>query len=224
MPSKQPEYTWDAEAQRYRDKRGHLVPKAWVLAWILRAVGRSKKAFEKVAQEYLDGKITELQFQAIMQQGIASGHRAMAAIAAGGAALLIGNLAEQARNIIATQRAYMVRFAAQIATHQLSDAQVLARAAMYADALYGTFANIQTAREATLGGQRYARRIIDPAADHCDECPDLADLGWVPIEEMVPIGDTTCLTNCRCEIEYSDGTDIEQPPAPEGTQVYISVE
>jgi hypothetical protein len=94
---------------------------------------------------------------------------------------------------------------------------------MYADALYSTFANVQTAREASLGGQRYARRIIDPAAEHCDECPELADRGWVPIEEMVPIGDTTCLTNCRCEIEYSDGADAEQTP-PEGTQIYISVE
>jgi len=223
MPSKQPKYTWDAEAQRYRDKRGHLVPKASVMAWILRAVGRSKKAFETAAQEYLDGKITELQFQAIMQQGIASGHRAMAAIAAGGAALLVGHLADQARTIITRQQARMVRFAAQIAAHQLSDAQVLARAGMYAGALYGTFANVQTTREASLGGQRFARRIIDPAAEHCDECPELADLGWVPIEEMVPIGDTTCLTNCRCEIEYSDEAG-ETPQQPEGTQIYISVE
>jgi len=196
-----------------------------ILALILRAVRRSKKAFEKAAEEYLDGRISALQFQAIMQHGIISGHKAMAAIAAGGIGLLVGALLEKTRNIIATQRAYMLRFAAQIATGQLSPAQVAVRSSMYADALYSTFANIQTAREAisaqASGIGRCARRIIDPAAEHCDECPALAEKGWMPIEEMVPIGDTTCLTNCRCTIEYGDCPPAEAAASTPGFHIQI---
>lgn len=238
MPQKPlPDYTWDPVKRRYRDKQGHLVRNAVILALILRAVRRSKQTFEQAAQELLDQKITERQFQAIMQQGISAGHLAMAAIAAGGAARLVGALLQKTREIIATQRAYMLRLGAQLATHQLSDAQLMARTGMYADALYSTFANIQTAREALAtasgGPQRYARRIIDPGAEHCEECPALAARGWIPVEQMVPIGDTTCLMNCRCTIEYSDGAPAEPvpPPAPpkpppsgEGTQIYISIE
>jgi hypothetical protein len=275
MPQKPlPDYTWDPVKRRYRDKQGHLVRNAVILALILRAVRRSKKTFEQAAQELLDQKITERQFQAIMQQGISAGHLAMAAIAAGGAARLVGALLQQTRHIIATQTAYMLRLGSQIALGQVSEAQLMARTGMYADALYSTFANIQLARETLLaqqagatseavraaariaaqagaplpapgivGPQRFARRIIDPGAEHCEECPALAARGWIPVEQMVPIGDTTCLMNCRCTIEYSDGATSQPTPTPapvppaeprggakpqgpsgEGTQIYISLE
>jgi hypothetical protein len=218
MPQKPlPNYTWDPEARRYRDKNGHLVRKAVILALILRAVGRSKKAFEKAAEAYLDGKITELQFQAIMQQGIISGHKAMAAIAAGGILRLVGALLEKTRSIIATQQAYMLRFAAQIATGQLSPAQIAARSAMYGDALYSTFANIQTAT-AEAGGARYAKRIAKLDDGTCVGCEDQNDLGWQPIDEVLPIGDAECLTNCRCEMQYSDEIPAEALQAIEERQ------
>jgi hypothetical protein len=53
-------------------------------------------------------------------------------------------------------------------------------------------------------GARSARRILHEGAIHCEECPDLAKLGWVPIDDLVPIGDTACIVNCRCAIEYSN--------------------
>lgn len=37
---------------------------------------------------------------------------------------------------------------------------------------------------------------------NCNDCPPLADLGWVPIDEMVPIGESACLVRCRCSVEY----------------------
>jgi hypothetical protein len=52
-------------------------------------------------------------------------------------------------------------------------------------------------------GVKEARRIIHEGAIHCEDCPDLAKLGWVPIDDLVPIGDTACIVNCRCAIEYS---------------------
>jgi hypothetical protein len=57
---------------------------------------------------------------------------------------------------------------------------------------------------------------LDPAADHCDNCPEFADGGPYsdpdePIEgaEELPAfpGDgTDCLTNCRCTLEFDPET------------------
>jgi len=45
------------------------------------------------------------------------------------------------------------------------------------------------------------RRYLAPDADHCQDCFDLAGLGWTAIDEVVPIGETECGDNCECTIE-----------------------
>lgn len=56
-------------------------------------------------------------------------------------------------------------------------------------------------------GYREGRRLLSPA-DHCRDshdrpgCVELAALGWVPIHQVVRLGDATCRQNCRCVIQY----------------------
>jgi len=43
------------------------------------------------------------------------------------------------------------------------------------------------------------------AAEHCPDCLDLAGRGWMPIEELEQVpgdGNTQCLTNCQCSLDY----------------------
>lgn len=61
--------------------------------------------------------------------------------------------------------------------------------------------------EAKLLGKTQARRRVT-SAEHCkgnelrSGCRELARLGWVLIEDVVPIGDAACYGNCRCRLEF----------------------
>lgn len=56
-------------------------------------------------------------------------------------------------------------------------------------------------------GHKQARRVLGENEDHCEHteetpgCIELADMGWVPIEIIVPLGGATCRANCMCQIE-----------------------
>jgi len=59
--------------------------------------------------------------------------------------------------------------------------------------------------ESKVRGFTEGRRFLG-FAEHCHPskdrpgCIELAALGWLPIEKVVPIGGATCLDNCKCEI------------------------
>jgi hypothetical protein len=61
-----------------------------------------------------------------------------------------------------------------------------------------------------------ARRVLG-VAEYCKAsndrpgCVDLADKGWIPISQMVPIGGATCRDHCKCTIFYR-GKPV--PPLP----------
>jgi predicted ArsR family transcriptional regulator len=82
----------------------------------------------------------------------------------------------------------------------------LARAAMYARSGRGTFWAVRKTRSA-LDGATMERRVLG-VAEHCDECAEEASRGWVPIGTLTPIGGLRCLTNCKCQFEYSNGPAI----------------
>lgn len=211
MPQKQPNYTWDPVKRRYRDKRGHLVRLAVILAWVKRATEKAKKDFLKLAQRLIDGEITDREFQVEMGRRISASHRAMAVIAAGGLLALTGPMRRRLADLVTMQLAYFLRFASQIQQGRVTPAQIANRASMYGDALYSTYQNLVTAREEG-GGARYARRIAKMDDGTCEGCGDQHRKGWQKIEDILPIGDAECLSNCRCVIEYLD--DLIAPPKP----------
>lgn len=88
------------------------------------------------------------------------------------------------------------------------DGRFLNRVRMYFEAGRSTFHNMRT-RIARRKGHTQARRILGPAERHClnsdrPGCVELADLGWVAIEDLVSIGEATCLTRCHCTVEYRE--------------------
>jgi hypothetical protein len=89
----------------------------------------------------------------------------------------------------------------------LSIAKIKARAKSYVRAGHVTFSNIELQVRIALGVDTEAKRVLR-AAEHCHNsaatpgCLELAQKGFVPIEEMVPIGNATCRNWCRCYIVY----------------------
>jgi hypothetical protein len=105
---------------------------------------------------------------------------------------------------VAGQVEYLDRFEREaIAGDRPPGAAFAARAEQYGAAVWGHA--LEARRQAIIAaraGLSEALRVLGPNEHHCPECPPLADLGWVPIADVVPIGQTVCRVYCRCWIEY----------------------
>jgi len=85
------------------------------------------------------------------------------------------------------------------------DQKIISLAMLYGQGLAPAFENQRTAAAKRLGYSE-ALRVLS-FSEHCQSgrrpgCVELADLGWVPISTLVPIGDAECLTNCMCHVDY----------------------
>jgi hypothetical protein len=206
-------WLWDSSRRRYINVRiGRVVQEASVNR-LLREIGEgARERMQSLTAKMSLGQISNAEWQLGMLDEIKNSHRALAELAKGGKEMMTardwGLLGARVRQ----QNQYFLGFASDVITGQMSEAQVVNRAGLYADALYSTYQNTVALRERGAG-VRLARRVLDAGAQHCEDCPPLAALDWIPIEEMTPIGDTPCQVQCRCTIEYQ--TEVEAPPAEE---------
>lgn len=88
---------------------------------------------------------------------------------------------------------------------QALDGSAMNRAGMYGAYGNGLWQNIRLEYD-IAAGKTEAKRILAPNENHCHDsadrrgCFELAQLGWIPIAQMVPITGATCYTLCLCEI------------------------
>jgi hypothetical protein len=90
--------------------------------------------------------------------------------------------------------------------------RLVPRMGMYGSAVYSVSMNWTLA--GMFGKNMEAKRVLGPNENHCypqgdtEGCIELAERGWMPVEAMPKIGEsTTCRSNCRCSILYR-----EKPP------------
>jgi len=114
--------------------------------------------------------------------------------------------------MIADQYRYLKDFAKLVAEGKLSEAQIRARAAMYAN----------SAREGFERGQARANAdakdviwVLGPVkTEHCNDCVAFAEMGVQLVADdpysgaMPGSGNTECLTNCACHLEYGYGEGL----------------
>lgn len=77
---------------------------------------------------------------------------------------------------------------------------VSARASLYAKAGYGFYFELKRQQE-KAEGKTEERRVMGKA-EHCDGCGKEADKGWQPIGTLRPIGDCSCIVQCKCSFEF----------------------
>lgn len=103
--------------------------------------------------------------------------------------------------LVTRQARYLARFRDQLRNGGQDPGEAAAnRAAMYADATWSTGWTVLLQDMAAIG-MKFGRRVLG-VADHCEECVDLAGLGWTPIQEVVPIGNASCHVRCHCHLEF----------------------
>ncbi len=167
-----------------------------------------RQAAEVAAQELVENSITLAEFEQRMARLLKDSLITATAAAHGGDwdAISEVDLVELSA-ALEEQLEYLHGFAEAIYDKVQSEEElttaVHARAKMYAGAawaLYWLLTHEQKKEEFSE-----VLWVLDPPAEHCDDCLELADIDWMPIGDLhqVPAdGGTQCLGRCRCHLEY----------------------
>lgn len=160
-------------------------------------------AIAALTSQLQEGSISLAEWQTGMMSEIKSIHTAASSVAKGGWQQMSFSDWGYCGNKIKTQYSYLQGFADDIASGKmpLEGNRILQRAQMYANAGTGTYEDARGRFiKASMNGIE-EKRVLG-VADHCPDCLDEASRGWQPIGTLRAIGDSVCLTNCKCHKEY----------------------
>lgn len=169
----------------------------------VRAVARGAAAdLSTTGDPRADGPLTLSAFVLGARATIKAAHLAATAAAAGGFRNLTpadaGRLGGKLKGLYGA----LTDLEFQYRSDQISAAMLAARVASLVRGAMGTFENAVRDR-AKAAGAKYAKRELGFVEQHCAECLDLAGLGFLPIDEVRPIGDCLCGGNCACSLTFS---------------------
>lgn len=203
------EVYWDDEEGVFRYVlSGRRVPVDRVALGTLRVSRAQEQAMRDLTQMLVNGQISKSQWYKQMRALMRDQYRAAWIASIGGE----GNYNRRQRALFGRAVAPQYRWLNNFLDQLNSGAQPLngfavVRAGMYARAGNAVYQNNLLA-VAQANGFKYARRVLSPNENHCHDshthhgCIELAAKGWVPINEMVPIGEATCIVHCLCKYRF----------------------
>jgi hypothetical protein len=196
-------YQWDRDKGQYISKwNNRYVKETTVLKWAEKYQGVVEQNLEVIANKFIDGKISLSTFQTSMAKEIKDGWIVSGVIGRGGRAQMTsadwGRIGAHLRN----EYQFLNGFALDIKAGEQSVKQIIHRTKRYANGVRTSYyAGLTSAKEESILSEE--RRLLDPGAEHCDDCIAYAEIGWVPISTLPEPGDRCqCNRNCRCEKEY----------------------
>jgi hypothetical protein len=198
-----PVYTWDAKAGRYRGEGGKFVPQADVHRALTDAVDQSAKEIKAASLLFREGSLSLSEWQLVMEREIKNSHLASAAAAVGGFAQMTQSDYGRVGNQIKDQYQFLRGFVQDIQNGLPLDGRFINRAGLYIEAGKATYSLFR--RVKSKGGGKTEERNVLGNAEHCtgdNSCTQQTARGWVPIGELVPIGQRLCRVKCKCDIEY----------------------
>jgi hypothetical protein len=196
-----PVYEWDARSGRYRGEGGRYLSRTAARQALDDALLSRQRDIRSLADELRAGAITTDEWLAAMRENIKAVHLYSGAAAKGGWAELeaadFGRIGREIRD----QYAYVTRFAGQIADGtQPLDGTLMQRATLYSEAGRATYHRIEREGQRDRGMTEESS-LLTPA-DHCAACVAETQRGWVPIGELIPVGQRDCLSRCKCYVTY----------------------
>lgn len=103
-------------------------------------------------------------------------------------------------NELIRQFRYFAGFVGEIARGELSEGEIRRRMAMYQNAARSAY--FEGYRNAARRNGYTQERRLTSAAEHCEDCLSYAAQGWQPIGTLPKIGESQCLSNCKCRFEF----------------------
>ena len=130
---------------------------------------------------------------------------------------LAGTMAKAHQVQTDKQFEYFTKFQTEVENGtQPIDGTFVARAEMYGASTWGVAQNT-ILDTAPSYGMQLGRRVHGPSDVPCVDCRAAVASGWIPIDEIPPIGQSVCRSRCHCHIEYEDSLGDEYqvfPPKP----------
>lgn len=196
-------FTWDKSSRRYRNERGQFSSSKDVRKVIDELAATTAARTKELGQKVRDGKLSVPKFQALMAKEIKNAHTAALVLAKGGRKRISRNEWLELARKLKSEFAYIKNFAKDIPrTISERGNKIPARAAMYGNAVIGTFENAVREREKEAG-MLFERRVMGGTSEPCVTCIAEAGRGYVAIGKLKAIGDSECRSNCACWFEFS---------------------
>lgn len=204
-------FRWDDNLGRYRDtETGRLVAEAKVRLAVDAVADAASDRLADLTVRMIRGDLLLADWQAQSMAVIKTSHVAAGVAAQGGTAQMTPSAYGFLGSEIKAQYAYLRAFANDIGSGLLPlDGRLIARADMYGQHARATFEAVR-ARDAATYGYDEERSLLH-SGDPCGQCPDQAALGWVPLGTLIPIGQRTCLSRCRCTISRRRSSEAVVP-------------
>ncbi len=196
-----PDFRWNENAGRFIGSNGRFVPEATIRSGVDALVDRVSQRLQVAARGVADGSVSAQAFRDVLFQGIKDVHIGAGLAAYGGQSAMnqerYGFLGSEVKKQYEYARGFLQDI---VSGKQPLDGRLAARAAMYAESGRTTYEHVRM-REAERRGRSQVRNVLH-AKESCDQCKSITGRGWIPIDEMPPVGSRTCLSRCRCSLEY----------------------
>jgi predicted ABC-type ATPase len=194
-------YRWSEATRRYIDGRGRFIPNGQALKALEKDLANLNRVTDKLAGDLRAGRISLDAWRAEMMEIIKHTHLGSATLAKGGRAQMQPADYGRVGRIVRDQYGFLESWTQDIVSGAAPlDGRLNSRARLYLKAGRTEYLKGE-AKEKAEAGFTEIRSILHPS-EHCDVCVAQAEIGWQPIEQMIPIGERTCLANDKCTVEY----------------------
>ena len=198
------DYRWNEAASRYIAENGRFVPRAIVDVALEQTIAGSQNEMVLLSERLQNGSLSVAEWRSAMGQQVKLLHTAEAALARGGWAQMTPSDWGWVGSQVKKQYQFLDKFAGQIASgKQPLNGRFFQRVRMYAAAGRGTFEEMRRRYMRIHKGAAEERRLLG-IAEHCDDCVEYADRSWQPVGTLPAIGQSQCLTHCKCHFEFRD--------------------
>jgi hypothetical protein len=183
-----------------------VVAPTLVREWVDYALERTGERLARITQRFIADRIDYPTWRVAIQAELKAMHTGLAQIAIGGAEnwgpAQAGRLGARLRFLYGKLNALGL----EVEQGLVSDAELLNRISMAVEAGRGTFEGMRRGLFFDAGFE--VERNILAGENHCSECPELTERGWVPIGTLPMIGDRQCLTRDKCSMDYGMIADV----------------
>lgn len=196
-------YGWDRNAQRFRDlSSGKFVTERAVRDAVDSVADLASRRLGESAARFRAGQISVVQWQSETFATIKDSQIAAALLAYGGRA----QMTPERYGFLGSQVKAQYQYARQMVADVLDGEQRLngrldSRARLYGQAARSLYENIRR-RESASAGMAFEQNHLH-ASESCDQCKSMSAARRVPIGSLIPIGQRTCRSSCRCTLSYS---------------------
>ena len=196
------EWSYDTNLGRYRRPSGQFMSEKAVMALVDGRIDKLGQQLRRFTQMLADGNITIDQWQGSVREAIKAAHIQATVLGHGGkdgmGSAEYGRIGQRLR----AEYGYLQKFAGDILAGRVSTAMALARVQLYAESVRGSYWEGTSIRQERQG-YSLMRRILDPQAQHCDDCLRYARAGLVSMGSLpMPGQRCECRSRCRCSVEY----------------------